>query len=913
VADVHTPALGLGEVISIQSLTSPNHVSKDERSMRPSVIAVTGASGYVGGRLVPALLGAGYSVRCIAREPRKLDERSWRSHPAVSVVRGDLSDSVELSKQLSGCAAAYYLVHSMGVSGKEYAERDRQLADVFAKSAASASVERIVYLGGLGELGAGLSEHLSSRREVEKVLASKGVPVTAFRAAMIIGSGSASFEILRYLVERLPIMVTPSWVKTESQPVAIGDVLHWLVRCLSVPETTGKTLEIGGADILPYRELMRIMAEELGLRRRIIIPLPVLTPRLSSGWISLVTPVSYRIARPLAEGLRNRVVVTNDQVQRLMPHSAMGTREAIHKALEKVRSNAVDTRWSVAGPVPGDPDWAGGSVFTDERSILINAEPERVFQAVCRIGGGHGWYAGDVLWRIRGWMDKLIGGPGLRRGRRDMDRVEFGESLDFWRVVGLAQNRTLSLLAEMKLPGVAMLNFSLYPGKSPGGTSLTMTARFRPKGILGILYWYSVLPLHNIVFGGMLRGIKRVAERDASETDDHHSPPRLQSGGYGRARLWLGISAVGSIVMLAIVALLVGLPSRLSSHFGPTLASQALMLVTFLLAYAAVQLPFDVLGGYLLPRRFGRLHPTAFRFTGRLIRGIAAHTSVLAVIGVGLLLAGRALGVPGVIGVSAVMMLILLATRGQLARLFAPLRRSTISMSTTLEEPDQFLTECVRSDDEGFTGGILGVFRPKRSLIPERWLDELGPTGMTVVKRRRQFAIKTGSWARGRVLALLFTLIGVVLAATMVGPTRIGSGEGIIALSLLFTVWSFIGLLTLPTPSRAGVAEVDAAMREFQQGAGGAGLDASLIVETIRKLDALQDGEPLRPAGVEIIFHPVPSVRNRIEGPLNQKPRGSLDSARSSVFLSAAGLGLLGRAVHCNCGRPDLWVFLPSD
>jgi len=502
----------------------------EQTAHHPPLIAVTGASGYVGGRLVPALLDAGYRVRCIAREPRKLDERSWRSHAGVSVERGDLSDSAVLTQQLTDCSAAFYLVHSMEGSGKAYAERDRELANVFAASAAAAHVERIIYLGGLGELGTGLSEHLSSRREVERVLASTGVPVTVFRAAMIIGSGSASFEILRYLVERLPIMVTPSWVRTESQPVAIADVLHWLVRCLAVPETTGKTLEIGGADAMPYRELMRIMTEELGLPKRIIIPVPVLTPRLSSGWISLVTPVSYRIARPLAEGLRNRVVVTNNEVQRLMPHHAMSAREAIRKALERARANTVDTRWSVAGPVAGDPDWAGGTVFTDERSITISAEPQRVFQAVCRIGGGHGWYAGDLLWRIRGWMDKLVGGPGLRRGRRDAHRVEFGETLDFWRVIGLERNRTLSLLAEMKLPGVAMLNFTLSAADDAAPTALTMTARFRPKGILGILYWYSVLPLHNLVFGGMLRGIKRVAEEDLPGSDEVQKPaePRIR-------------------------------------------------------------------------------------------------------------------------------------------------------------------------------------------------------------------------------------------------------------------------------------------------------------------------------------------------------------------------------------------------
>jgi len=498
------------------ALTSTMHQDTGPTPQR--LIAVTGATGYVGGRLVPRLLEAGYRVRCIVREPRKLKARPWRTHASVEVVQGSLTDVATLTANLKGCFAAYYLVHSMESSGHDYAERDRTLAGAFAAASAAAGVERIIYLGGLGELGPGLSEHLSSRREVEHVLGSSGVPLTVFRAAMIIGSGSASFEILRYLVERLPIMVTPAWVKTESQPVSITDVLHWMVRCLSVPDTSGKTLEIGGADVLPYRELMRIMAQELGLRARVIIPLPVLTPRLSSGWIGLVTPVSYRIARPLAEGLRNRVVVTNDLTQRLMPHQSLGARDSIRRALERVRHNEVDTRWSVAGAIPGDPDWAGGTLFTDQRSITIAASADAVSRAVCRIGGGHGWYAGDILWRLRGWMDTVVGGPGLRRGRRDSDEVEFGEALDFWRVIGVEQGRSLALLAEMKLPGTATLNFDIAAAPS-GESALTMTARFRPKGILGLLYWYSVLPLHNIVFGGMLQGIRRAAESERSAAE----------------------------------------------------------------------------------------------------------------------------------------------------------------------------------------------------------------------------------------------------------------------------------------------------------------------------------------------------------------------------------------------------------
>ena len=490
---------------------------RPDTTTRPPIF-VTGATGYVGGRLVPALLAAGYRDRCFVREPRKLDERSWRADPRVEVVKGDLGHAESLAGHMDGCGAAYYLVHSMEASGTGYASRDRELAESFAAAAAAAKVGRIIYLGGLGELGDGLSQHLESRREVETRLESHGVPVTALRAAMVIGAGSASFEILRYLVERLPVMITPRWVVTESQPVAIDDVLYWLVRCLDVPDTVGRTLEIGGPDVVAYRDLMQIMAAEAGLRRRLILPVPVLTPRLSSAWISLVTPVSYRIARPLAEGLRNRVVVTRNDLQDVMPHRALGVRSAIRTALQSVRDSDVETRWSAAGTIPGDPEWAGGAVFCDERTVLVAADAPETFAAVCRIGGGNGWYAADLLWRVRGIMDKAVGGPGLRRGRRHPERVEFGEALDFWRVIGLQRNQALALIAEMKVPGTAMLSFDLKPAEGVTGraaTLLTMTARFRPKGLFGLLYWYSVLPLHSIVFGGMLRGIRRTAEAAA--------------------------------------------------------------------------------------------------------------------------------------------------------------------------------------------------------------------------------------------------------------------------------------------------------------------------------------------------------------------------------------------------------------
>jgi uncharacterized protein YbjT (DUF2867 family) len=423
---------------------------------------------------------------------------------------------------MTGCTAAYYLVHSMIAAGREYRERDGILARTFAAAAKASHLQRIIYLGGLGETGAGLSDHLASRREVEAALASESVPVTVLRAAMIIGSGSASFEILRYLVERLPVMVTPRWVSTESQPIAVDNVLHYLVACLGQPETVGRTLDIGGADVLTYREIMQVMAEALGVRKRLIIPVPVLTPRLSSLWIHLVTPLSHRIARPLSEGLRNRVVCRNNEAARLMPQTLLTIREAIAAALGRAQGSEIETSWSDAGPIPGDPDWSGGKVFVDRRSVEIAAPADVVYRAVCRIGGGQGYYAADWLWRVRGWVDRLAGGPGLRRGRRDPETVAFGEALDFWRVTGIEENRRLELRAEMKLPGEAMLEFEIQPieGKTDA-CELVRTARFKPRGLSGLVYWYAVLPLHGVVFKGMLKGIRQAAEEMASARDQN--------------------------------------------------------------------------------------------------------------------------------------------------------------------------------------------------------------------------------------------------------------------------------------------------------------------------------------------------------------------------------------------------------
>ncbi|MGB9623409.1 MAG: SDR family oxidoreductase [Phycisphaerae bacterium] len=490
----------------------------EPRAVACKPVLVTGATGYIGGRLVPRLLAAGYRVRCLVREPRKLSDRPWTASPKVEIVQGDISDGDALRAAMRGCGAAYYLVHSMMVAGAEYRERDRLLARRFAEAAAGAGVERIIYLGGLGETGDKLSRHLASRREIESVLAAGGVPVTVFRAAMIIGSGSASFEILRYLVERLPIMITPRWVSTEAQPIAVRNCLHYLVACLDEPATIGRTFDIGGPDIMTYREIMQTMAQALGLRKRLVIPVPVLTPRLSSLWIHLITPLSHRIARPLAEGLRNRVVCRDDEAHRLMPQRLLTVRESILASLGRRAAHEIETSWSDAGRLPGDPDWAGGKVFVDQRRIQVKAGVKAAYRAICRIGGGQGYYAADWLWRLRGRIDRLLGGPGLRRGRRDPDRVGYGEALDFWRVTGIETDRRLELRAEMKLPGEALLEFEIRP--HPGDDrccTIVQTARFKPRGLLGLAYWYTVLPLHSIVFRGMLEGIRRAAEGNATD------------------------------------------------------------------------------------------------------------------------------------------------------------------------------------------------------------------------------------------------------------------------------------------------------------------------------------------------------------------------------------------------------------
>jgi len=477
-------------------------------------VLVTGATGYVGGRLVPQLLSAGYRVRALGRSVAKLKGRPWGGHANVELAQGDVLDYDSMARAAEGCWAAFYLVHSMLAEPGKFSETDRQGAENMAKAAEAAGLDRIIYLGGLGAAGdPNLSEHLRSRYEVAEILQSGPVPATFLRAAMILGSGSASFEIMRYLVDRLPVMVTPRWVHNPVQPIAITNVLNYLQGCLEHEEVKGQTFDIGGPDVLAYRQLFDIYAEEAGLRHRLILPVPVLTPKLSSYWIHLVTPMPAAIAQPLAEGLRNPVICQENRIREIIPQELLTCRETIRLALQKVRQQCVDTCWMDAGAaVPpewvycGDSEYAGGTILTCGFRVVLDAAPAEVWPTIARIGGETGYYFGTGLWELRAWADRLVGGIGFRGGRRHPEELRPGDALDFWRVLEVEPPHRLQLLAEMKLPGEAILEFTLTDTPD-GKTELRQVARFLPRGLGGILYWYALEPFHHWVYRGMLKAI----------------------------------------------------------------------------------------------------------------------------------------------------------------------------------------------------------------------------------------------------------------------------------------------------------------------------------------------------------------------------------------------------------------------
>lgn len=490
---------------------APFPVPRDERAGH--TVCVLGATGYVGGRLVPRLLEEGWRVRAVGRSAFKLKCRPFASHERCEVVEADVLDQDSLRNALDSCYAAYYLVHSMQPGGGDFAARDREAAVNTRQAAQDAGVRRLVYLGGLVPDDPHISHHLRSRAEVGDILSAGTVPCTVLRAGLIIGSGSASFEILRYLVDRLPVMITPKWVRTETQPISIRDVLFYLCGCLDHPETAGEAYDIGGPFIETYEKLFRMYQQEAGLRKRLIIPVPLLTPRLSSLWLGFVSPIPVALARPLVLGLRNRVVCKDHRIRNIMPRELSDCRTAIRRALDRVRQQVVDTCWSDAGSMHtpewiscGDADYAGGTVFDTAYRIVLRGCPEELWDNVTAIGGERGWYCCNTLWGLRGWIDKLVGGVGLRRGRRHPTQLAVGDALDFWRVLDVQPPERLLLLAEMKLPGEALLEFNMEQ-RGTDETTLTMTARFLPRGVAGLLYWWSVYPLHGIVFRGMAKAL----------------------------------------------------------------------------------------------------------------------------------------------------------------------------------------------------------------------------------------------------------------------------------------------------------------------------------------------------------------------------------------------------------------------
>lgn len=478
----------------------------------PARALVTGATGYIGGRLIPELLEHGYRVRVLARDAKRISQMPW--YGQVEVVEGDAAQYEALSEALFEVDVAYYLIHSLMLKSN-FEESEQALARQFAEVAAEQDVRRIVYLGGIINDPDELSPHMSARTRTGEILRKSGVPTLELRAGVVIGSGSASFEMLRYLTERLPIMTTPKWVKNRIQPIAVRDVLRYLVGAAAVPAEISGAFDIGGPDVFSYAEMMQRYAKAAGLRRRIIIPVPVLTPRLSSGWVGLVTPVPYTLARRLVESLKHEVVASPSEINDLIPPAAGGLTgfdQAVRLALVKIKSARVETRWtnaSVPGtpsePLPTDPDWAGGSLYKDVRKLTGKRNPAEVWARIESIGGANGYSTASWAWELRGLMDRVVGGVGLRRGRRDPNHLMIGDAVDFWRVEELVPGKLLRLRAEMKMPGLAWLEFKLDSDEASGEVTLTQTAIYAPKGLAGHLYWWSVFPMHGLVFPSMAK------------------------------------------------------------------------------------------------------------------------------------------------------------------------------------------------------------------------------------------------------------------------------------------------------------------------------------------------------------------------------------------------------------------------
>lgn len=486
---------------------------------------VLGATGYIGGRLVPRLISAGYRVRVLARNPDRVAAFSWGE--LVEAVGGDASDPDVVAEAVQDVDVIYYLIHSM-MAGRGFEEADRAVAQNVADAARAASVARIVYLGGLHPEGTRLSAHLRSRVEVGEILQASGVPTIVLQAGVVIGSGSASFEMVRHLTDVLPYMPAPKWVRNKIQPIAVRDVLHYLLGAARVPADVTAAVDIGGPDVLRYGQMMNGYAVVAGLPQRAIASLPVLTPRLASHWVNLVTPIPAAIARPLVESLQVDCVVRSHAVDDIIPRPEGGLlpyRDAVALALSREKDDTIETSWADAevldvpsSPLPSDPDWAGRAVFVDERSATTSAPASDLWKVIEGIGGQNGWYSSPLLWAIRGWMDRLVGGVGLQRGRRSKGHLTVGDALDFWRVEAIEPGEFLRLRAEMKVPGLAWLELRATP--TDDGSRYEQRAVFFPQGLAGRMYWFSVLPFHGFIFRGMANRIAATAETYAAEESE---------------------------------------------------------------------------------------------------------------------------------------------------------------------------------------------------------------------------------------------------------------------------------------------------------------------------------------------------------------------------------------------------------
>lgn len=498
-------------------------------STSPSTVLVTGATGYVGGRLVPCLLREGYTVRCFVRSANRLRAKPWSDEVEVAV--GDALEADTVPPAMEGVDAVYYLIHSLGAGEDTFEDRDRTAATNVRRAAEEAGAQRIVYLGGMRPKGERQSKHLQSRIETGKVLRDGSVPVTEFRAAQIVGSGSLSFELVRYLTERVPILVCPRWVHTPTQPIAIRDVLQYLMGALEQPESAGEIIEIGGTDVFTYAEMFEIYSAVRGLNRW-IVNVPFLTPRLSSHWIGLVTPISNTIARPLIEGLDNEVVVDDPAKARsLFPDiDPISFEAAVRLALRRTESGTIPTVWNSA--VSSTPEQAPSArleisegLYQEERSAHVEASPSIAFDTIEQLGGDTGWLYGDALWRLRGWIDQLLGGVGYRQGRRDEDTLRVGDTVDFWRVEARTEDRLLRFRAEMRLPGRAWLQFDVTPQDDGARSRITQTTYFEPKGLSGTVYWNLVHWAHRFLFAGLFRALTARIEQRAEAQDGLPSSP----------------------------------------------------------------------------------------------------------------------------------------------------------------------------------------------------------------------------------------------------------------------------------------------------------------------------------------------------------------------------------------------------